>query len=94
MHARRRRNHFSLAATLEPLQSVDAPTELSLDGSFIAKNLVERIAIRDYVLRGCDLLDAGPSPLRELFHKIYSGSYHIRSENRETLCGTELPQHS
>jgi len=45
MYAHRGRNHFSLAASLEPLESVDGATELSLDGSFIAKDLVERIAI-------------------------------------------------
>ena len=54
MYAHRGRNQFSLAASLEPLQSVDGATELSLDGSFIAKDPIKGIAIRNYVLRNGD----------------------------------------
>jgi hypothetical protein len=57
MDAHRWRNHFSLAASLETLKSIEGATELSLDGSFIAKDFVERIAIGDYVLRGGDFLE-------------------------------------
>jgi hypothetical protein len=37
MYAHRGRNHFSLAASLQALKSVDGATELPLDGSLIAK---------------------------------------------------------
>jgi hypothetical protein len=69
MYAQRRRNHFSLAAPLEPLQSVDGATELSLDRSFIAKDLGERFTVRYYVLCDCDFVDCGSSRLSEFFEK-------------------------
>jgi hypothetical protein len=47
MYAHWGRKHFSLPASLEPFQSIEGTTDLSVDRSFIAKDLVESLGVRD-----------------------------------------------
>jgi hypothetical protein len=60
-HTHGRQNRFSFAASLQALETVLGTAEVSVDRSFTAKNFVERIAIRDYVLCIRNFQDCGMS---------------------------------
>ena len=69
-HADWRRNHFSFAASLEALQSVERTAKVSVDSSFIPENLVKCIAIRNGMLSNGSFHYTGPSQHSQRFEKL------------------------
>jgi len=63
-------------------------TPFSLDCTFVAKDLVERVAIRDYVLRDRDFLNVKASRRCESLEINYSESYYSRCESAGTVFRT------
>jgi len=82
VYPQRRRDRFSLASALDPLKPVDGAAQLSLNGGFIAKDLIKCIAIRNYVLCDGDFAHRSISRLSK-FLKKDDGACHRKQGKKQ-----------
>ena len=65
----RRKNLFSLASTLQPLQAIRGAAQAALDRWLVSHDLVESVAVRDGVLVGRERCHVRPSHCAQIFDK-------------------------
>jgi hypothetical protein len=72
---------FCKKALLQTLESIDGAAELSVDRSFVAKDFVQSLAVRNSMSSNGSLLHIDPSPLTQFFEKSDSVCHRIHRRN-------------